>query len=709
MRLSSLPSKTGGFIHKMRLALAGTAGFIALLASCANTGADGALHSYGSYVIAAYDPTDVGDTQWADYLTHHLTKRAARKERVVRERKKDKTTGDHLRVVIDLNPGAVPKYDWHWSGNELRITAARKDAMLWMLYQFMANLGAADTDFTIEDLPQPYTKMGVDGDGILPFEYRSIYSPSNRNEDLFGVTGSGNLDFDWAIWGHNLHKVIGDNLPEDVFALSGSARDHEQYCFSSEQLYQRLEHYILDQYGDGVKGGARFVIMPNDNAVVCQCPACLRAGNTAKSATPAVSAFITRLAKRFPHHTFFTSSYASVVQPPTQKFPANVGVLISAMDLPQQPGFTTGTAAKSFEHLLARWAAVCDRIYVWDYMRNFDDYFTPYPVLKVAQERLKFFRRLGVKGVVYNGSGEDFSSFDATQTYVLSALMMNPDLDVDVLVRQDLQHRYPEAGDMMADYYLGLENKVVAAKAELPYYGGIGDAVKAYLDPKEFLSFTEKLEKLSKGLQKEERQSLSPLLTAFNFTRLELMRLPGGKYDPERAATYLDNLAGHAELGHLLDNYREAFGNVDSYMANYSARPARAHAATGIEVPDHPELVDGYLGLPTDYHTNWILTPNDHKPYEVRVRLMESESELHVSALVAPRWKIYLPAALELLQDGKLVGRAAGFSAIEGETGVCDLVLPYKGKGNGAADYVLRIIPPEQPGKVTMGFDEISY
>ena len=41
--------------------------------------------------------------------------------------------------------------------------------------------------------------------------------------------------------------------------------------------------------------------------------------------------------------------------------------------------FTSRPATRKFAALVSRWHKVVGRVYVWDYMRNFDDYFTPYP------------------------------------------------------------------------------------------------------------------------------------------------------------------------------------------------------------------------------------------------------------------------------------------------------------------------------------------
>lgn len=92
---------------------------------------------------------------------------------------------------------------------------------------------------------------------------------------------------------------------------------------------------------------------------------------------------------------------------------------------------------------LNQWKKVSKNIYIWDYINNFDDYLTPFPILKIAQQRLRFFKQNGASGIFFNGSGYSYSSFDAMRTFVLSALLINPELPVEELVRDYFNQEYP--------------------------------------------------------------------------------------------------------------------------------------------------------------------------------------------------------------------------------------------------------------------------
>lgn len=56
---------------------------------------------------------------------------------------------------------------------------------------------------------------------------------------------------------------------------------------------------------------------------------------------------------------------------------------------------------------LNQWKKVTKNIYIWDYINNFDDYLTPFPILKIAQQRLRFFKQNGASGIFFFSTEAD--------------------------------------------------------------------------------------------------------------------------------------------------------------------------------------------------------------------------------------------------------------------------------------------------------------
>jgi len=642
-------------------------GFVMLI-SCALVLPKKEATSFYSIIVA--DKNNSSDTRWASYLYEHLDNRCSESEAV---RLSDKGTMGQkqlFRIVINEDSLLPKDYSIKYKEQEVTLSARNDEQMLWLIYQFMDLLGLKDSRFDVSDLPPSVWNFGQDGDGNVAFEYRSIYSPSNNNPEYFPISGVGNVDYDWAIWGHNLHKILDQNT-SGIYAIIHGSENRDQYCFSSANLYNEVEKYIISNYGERSKDGktVRFVIMPNDNNLVCQCPSCRAIGNTAVSATPAVTAFIEKLAKRFPDFLFFTSYYQTTASLPIHKLGHNVGVLISTMDLPIVSGFEGSKKGQLFANLFMKWNQLCSRVYVWDYCRNFDDYFTPFPFLEIARERLLFYQKCGVKGVIFNGSGSDYASFDDMQTYVLSDLLINPNIDVKKSFSRFFSTFYPECGNLLTSYYGTIEQRCQERKIPLQIYGGIEDAMNEFLVPEEFVRFCKELDKASKQVTGEERKRINRLLTALNFTRLELTRIPQAKGDnDEEIPVFLENLKGHSVFTDM-SNYREANGNLDEYI-NYVQKYKTFHVrekrnmllgqilknSSQLDEGSKPIsiLTDGYRGIPYDYHTEWLIVSADSLSVEFRA-MDVSHGVLRLGLLYAPKWHMSIPQSVSVWQKGKKI------------------------------------------------------
>lgn len=627
-------------------------------------------HASGFYSIVAADRNNSADTRWASYLCEHLDKRCLESEAVKVSEKGSKGQKQLFRIIIHEDSLLSKDYYIKYTDKEITLSARNDEQMMWLMYQFMEMLGIKDCRFDVSDLPPSVCNFGQDVSGNFAFEYRSVYAPSNNNPESFPITGVSNIDYDWAIWGHNLHKMLDQNTP-GIYAIVDGSENQDQYCFSSPNLYNAVVKYIVTNYGEHNKSGVpvRFVIMPNDNNIVCQCSSCIAKGNTRTSATPAVTAFIEKLAKRFPDFLFFTSYYQTTATLPTQKFGHNVGVLISTLDLPMVPGFDRGKEGLFFANLFKQWNKLCFHVYVWDYCRNFDDYFTPFPFLEIARERLLFYQKYGVKGVIFNGSGSDYASFDDMQTYVLSRLLIDPNTDVKEGFNRFFHMVYPQSGHLLASYYGSIERRCKERKVPLQIYGGIEDAIKEYLVPDEFTSFCKELDSVSKHIKGGERTRLSRLLTALNFTQLELTRTPQAKgSENEDISVFLENMKGHTAFTDM-SNYREANGNLNDYI-NYMGKHKISHNENKdnllmgqtfkvnsiLDEGSKPIsiLTDGYTGIPYDYHTGWLIVSSDTFSVD-----FSSGNVLHgilrIGLLNADKWHIAIPQRVSLWQKGKKI------------------------------------------------------
>ena len=177
---------------------------------------------------------------------------------------------------------------------------------------------------------------------------------------------------------------------------------------------------------------------------------------------------------------------------------------------------------------MEQWKKVCKTIYVWDYICNFDDYITAYPILSVMQQRIQEYHRHGVKGIFLNGSGYFYSCLQEHFSFILSNMLIDPDLDVNEQLRTYYQDALPHIGDFMAAANIALERRARTTKKEFPLYGGIKDAVKTYIYEPGFREYYAKFLALRDvEMTHRERVIYEKTRQNVSFTYMELVRLHG--------------------------------------------------------------------------------------------------------------------------------------------------------------------------------------
>jgi hypothetical protein len=610
------------------------------------------------YLVVPLRNDSKSDAKWAGYLRKHLDNRSALSESVLT--KPNDKQKQIMSVSVMLNTAMLTDYAISYTSHGVCLKAKDENKMLWLIYQFISMIGDRDKRFDVTDLPSPMLAYGKNEAANFAFNYRSIYSLYNKNPEMFPILGASHVDYDWAIWGHNLGKILV-HKSDDCYARTATGRDKKQFCFSSFELYNELVEYISNNYGD--EKSAWFCIMPNDNDVVCQCPRCKKAGNTLHDAAPSVIAFVERLAHRFPNHTFVTSHYLTMSSAPAHRLPKNMGVIVSAMDLPLQANVVNSVKGQCLLHTIKEWRKYCSRVYIWDYNRNYDDYLSPFPCLLILQQRLQFYKQNGVSGVVFNDSGDNFSSFDDMQTAVISQLLINPSIDVQKACCRFFKKFYPKTSNILIQYYNAIENRAFAVGKPLEFYGGIGDAVEGYLDVQEFNTFFCNLEKASKETSGDERTRLNKLLTALNYTRFELMRFVGKSVNSEMLSQIMHNLSGHKAFPEM-NNYREANGTLEDYINFVSNHKLfisypnplanKISSSSRLDEGQLPlsALTDGKLGIPFDYHTHWLVFSGDS--LHINISCVQGR-ELQMNFMEASPWHIFLPKSVKLCQEGKVI------------------------------------------------------
>lgn len=537
------------------------------------------------------------------------------------------------------------------------------------------------------------------------FEYRDIYLPDYTAEDNQRL----NLDLvdnSWGIWGHNLSTVLPDNPSRNIYAEVPGGRDDDQFCFSSEDLFDYICDYIRDNYL--FQKGVKFAILPNDNNLVCLCSECVAVGNTKGDASPAVYNMIERLAKKYPEHQFFTSHYLTTSHTPDKKLPDNAGVIISAIDFPLASVETP--KEREFIDLINSWQGKADKVYIWDYVNNFDDYFTPSPIFGVAERRLRLYRDLGVDGVFFNGSGNDYSTMGRLKKEVLAQMMENPDIDWKELVKDYTGKHFPIAGEDISAFIITQEEMLRNNGKSVPLYEGVTTALTTYLPEKEFVDFYNKIVAHKKNATGAERDELELMTDAMALTMLELKRIQSDTTHTGKLRERLGRLPGKG-----ITVYNEGCWSIEDYLAEYDSienvaretgdsnllRGVQLRPLTNLDedYTDISIITDGMLGIPSNYHDGNLISSAD-PALRIEIPHQPGMKRLRVWLVNNPAFKIFLPEQV-YITVGDIRSKAQFPEAVPGQGHV---YLDFDVPGGGPIELTLR----KSPDAKTMAIDEIQ-
>jgi hypothetical protein len=388
------------------------------------------------------------------------------------------------------------------------------------------------------------------------FEYREPYFLENYKDNLKSAYKTHSLDQQWLIWGHNIRKHI--SITSDMMAEIEGMKNEEQLCFSSPQLLKSIEE-VLPKLISENPNASKVMLMPDDNALSCTCSRCTALGNSKTNASPAVFSAVNRLAKKFPKQQFFSTAYVSTHQPPSFSLEPNAGVMISTMNFPKGIVLENHQKKQEICEYFNSWKAISKHIYLWDYVVHFDHYMHSYPTVLSTQKNLVWFSSLGVNGVFLHGNDESIAAFSDVKHFVYSQLLLNPNLDATHLITVYFNHFYPQAAEVLIEYYLTIENKNLSSTIPLDIYGGWFPSMRKYADVAALQKTYDALKSFLPKASLQEKERIEALLLSFSYQLLEYRRLLG--FQPEGIASF-DVKTQKATLRKNLASTLEHFFNL---------------------------------------------------------------------------------------------------------------------------------------------------
>ncbi|UZJ65655.1 DUF4838 domain-containing protein [Sphingobacterium sp. KU25419] len=616
------------------------------------------LHQGFDFGVADYHIVSNGDkesAEMADYLYLHLSKRLKKEKPLLQFVRSESVNqqGKENTIYVELVPDL--KFDYKISNEAQKLSLYIKDKSTakWIIYMLIDHLGQHHQALIVSDLPPAYIDFSSAA-VKFPLAYRDPHLLPNMDQDYAGLLATNTVDRDWGLWGHNMKQVFAYSDMAGVQAIVDGQPVTDQYCFSSSQTFDAINHFIVEEYGTGERESKKFMIAPNDNDKVCTCSKCIQQGNTKTSATGAVVELLNRLGEKFRKHAFFTIAYRTTSIAPKVMMRENTGVFLSTIDLPKNSRLNLNRKeVKQFITMLDSWKLKCQQRYLWDYISNFDDYLSPFPMLYRIQQQLPFFMDQGITGIFMNGSGYDYSPFDDVKTYVLAALMMNPKVSIPDLVKNFYQRFYPKTGTLLAAYYLELESGSSHKGKDISIYTPFRVATVHYLDTRKFVELYRDIQKKYETAQGEEREKIQLMMTAWSYTYLQVCYqegfsgthfVPNGPHDfkfDDKLEQALARLGQYKQFP-MLTQYKEANGELSTYLKEWQRLKMNglktsvplalrvSSTATGESMEESKLLSDQMLGFASDFNQGWFLGGEDITVAVDWIKPIAAQSEIKI-------------------------------------------------------------------------------
>ena len=207
-------------------------------------------------------------------------------------------------------------------------------------------------------------------------------------------------------------------------------------------------------------------VSQNDNQSFCQCDRCRAVDEEEGSHAGTLLRFVNAIAEDieadYPHTAVDTLAYQYTRKPPKITKPRkNVIVRLCSIECcfghPLESCSLSGTEGgqASFTSDLEGWAAISDRLHIWDYTANFAHAIQPFPDFKVLQPNIQYFIRHGVTGIFEEGENSvpEHGELNPLRQYVLAKLLWDPDADFERLVNEFLTAYFGMAAPAVREWY----------------------------------------------------------------------------------------------------------------------------------------------------------------------------------------------------------------------------------------------------------------
>ena len=382
------------------------------------------------------------------------------------------------------------------AGGNIVIAGGRPRGALYGVYEFLERLGCRFFTPACEQIPSSYDLSAPDLDvrqkPVLEYRehcYRFYYdypefavkSRINGNNVRLGDGLGGHMPYKWFV--HSFNNILSpeEHFAEhpEYFSLVGGERlgEYTQLCLTNPDVLRIAIEKVKAALRESP--GAKLIsVSQNDWDNHCECENCNAINEREGAKSGSLIAFVNAVAEaveeEFPDVIVDTLAYQQTRPAPKYIRPRhNVCVRLCTIenclvhpfdtcDHQDRKVLLSDGSVSDFASDMKNWAAVCDRLYVWNYVTCFAHYCMPFPNWNVLQNHVRFMAGNNLKGLFEQGnfSRGDGLDLNEMRAYVITKLLWDPDTDVERHMREFAGYFYGAAGEFILRYVKLLTEKI---------------------------------------------------------------------------------------------------------------------------------------------------------------------------------------------------------------------------------------------------------
>ena len=304
--------------------------------------------------------------------------------------------------------------------------------------------------------------------------------------------GNDNNNY-WGTWCHSVFTFVPpeehfDSHPEYYAYIEGKRRYEykgvtTQLCLTNPDIYPIVEAKLREFIQES-PDVVYWDFSINDNMYYCECDECEASYEKYGSRAGALIEILNKLARKFPDKYISTLAYFyNNVVPKGITCEKNVNIVIAPIETSQLYSYKFGDTEKSAEakKMIEDWSAVCDNLFIWDYVVDFKHLLLPYPNFAVQKDNTEFYKENNVKSVFHQGSREMSDELACLRSYVLAKQLWDTDVDVNELLGKYVKVTYGAAAEYIAEYLDIMHESVRTEADDLDLYDRPEDHYDDYL------------------------------------------------------------------------------------------------------------------------------------------------------------------------------------------------------------------------------------